>query len=111
MFLLRGYERIRASWPSPRRFRPWWLSAAEAAAKDFHDVGGLSEALASIRHGAEGGARRMAIIQSGKSSNHATARIGLVIGSGNVRPDAWKEAGTSSTTSQSSWYNRIGSLP
>ena len=39
--------------------------------KDFHDVGSLSEALASIRHGAEGGARRMRVIRSGKSSNHA----------------------------------------
>ena len=79
--------------------------------KDFHDVGGLSEALASIRHGAEGGARRMKVIRSGKSSNHATSRIGLVIGPGNVRPDAWKEASTSSTTSQNSWYNRMGPLP
>ena len=47
------------------------LGRRNSRMKDFHDVGSLSEALASIRHGAEGGARRMRVIRSGKSSNHA----------------------------------------
>ena len=90
------------------------LGRRNSRMKDFHDVWDLSEAFASIRqHSPRRRGRRST--DEGHPEREVEqscpSRIGLVIGSGNVRPDAWKEASTSSTTSQSSWYNRMGSLP
>ena len=75
---IRAYPRVAAVAEKVQAMAA--LGRRNSRMKDFHDVGSLSEALASIRHGAEGGARRMRVIRSGKSSNQATSRIGLVIG-------------------------------